>query len=153
VDIGEVCSHLRKRSERGKDFSIVVVAEGARLPAGDEGQPGSQIQQSRIRDEFGHAQLGGIGSLLAHEIEERTGFETRVVILGHIQRGGSPTAFDRILATRFGVAAMTLVHKGDFGKMTALRGNQIVAVPLSEAARSPRPVEPELYETAEVFFG
>jgi len=153
VDIAQVCAHLRKRHERGKDFSIVVVAEGAKLPVAREGDAGAQVQQSRFKDEFGHAQLGGIGSLLAQEIEERTGFETRVVILGHIQRGGSPSAFDRILATRFGVVAMTLVDQADFGKMTALKGNRIVAVPLSEAARSPRPVDPELYETAEVFFG
>ena len=151
VDIGEVCAHLRKRHERGKYFSIVVVAEGVRLPEGKE--PASQTQQSQFRDEFGHAQLGGVSSLLAQGIEARTGFETRVVILGHVQRGGSPTAFDRILATRFGVKAMALVHQGEFGKMVALQGNQIVAVPLSEASRSPRPVNPELYETAEVFFG
>jgi len=151
VDIEEVCNHLRKRHQRGKYFSIVVVAEGARLPEGSES--GAQVQQSRIRDEFGHVQLGGVSSLLARQIEARTGFETRVVILGHIQRGGSPTAFDRILATRFGVKAMVLVHQGEFGKMVALQGNQVVAVPLSEAARSPRPVDPKLYETAAVFFG
>jgi 6-phosphofructokinase 1 len=153
VDIEQVCAHLRKRHERGKDFSIAVVAEGARLPAGDEEAGGIQIQQSRFTDEFGHVQLGGVSSLLAREIEARTGFETRVVILGHIQRGGTPTAFDRILATRFGVAAMALAHKGEFGKMVVLRGNQISSVPLAEAAKSPRPVDPELYETAAVFFG
>ena len=146
VDVGEVCAHLRTRHARGKYFSIVVVAEGVRLPEG-------QIQQSQVRDEFGHVQLGGVSSFLAQEIESRTGFETRVVILGHIQRGGSPTAFDRILGTRFGVKAMTLVHQGEFGKMVALQGNRIVGVPLAEASRSPRPVDPELYETAEVFFG
>jgi 6-phosphofructokinase 1 len=151
VDIGEVCAHLRKRHERGKYFSIVVVAEGVRLPEGKDAA--SQIHQTQFRDEFGHVQLGGVSELLAREIEARTGFETRVVILGHIQRGGSPTAFDRILATRFGVKAMTLVHQGEFGKMVALQGNQIVAVPLAEASRSPRPVDPELYATAEVFFG
>jgi 6-phosphofructokinase 1 len=151
VNLEEVCSHLRKRHERGKYFSIVVVAEGVRPP--DEEQSDSQVQQSHFRDEFGHVQLGGVSSLLARAIETRTGFETRVVILGHIQRGGSPTAFDRILATRFGVKAMMLVHQGEFGKMTALHGNQIVAVPLAEASRSPRPVDPELYSTAEVFFG
>lgn len=152
VDIEQVCALLRQRHERGKDFSIVVVAEGVKLPLA-EGGPATQIQQGRIIDEFGHAQLGGVGSLLANMIEARTGFETRVVVLGHIQRGGTPSAFDRILATRFGVAAMNLVHQGNFGKMVALRGNQIVAVPLAEASRSPRPVDPELYETASVFFG
>jgi 6-phosphofructokinase 1 len=94
-----------------------------------------------------------VGNILARELEARLQLETRVVVLGHIQRGGSPTAFDRILATRYGVAAMNLVHKGEFGKMVALQGSQITAVPLSEAARGPRPVNPELYETASVFFG
>ena len=151
VDIEEVCAHLRKRHERGKYFSIVVIAEGVRLPEGNASA--SQVRQSQLRDEFGHVQLGGVSSFLAQEIEARTGFETRVVILGHIQRGGSPTAFDRILATRFGVKAMTLVHQGEFGTMVALHGNQIVTVPLAEASHSPRPVDPELYSTAEVFFG
>ena len=151
VDIAEVCAHLRKRHERGKYFSIVVVAEGARLP--EDGELAAQVQQSLMRDEFGHVQLGGVSSVLAKEIEARTGFETRVVILGHIQRGGTPTAFDRILATRFGVKAMEFAGQGEFGKMVALQGNRIVAIPLSEASKSPRLVDRELYETAEVFFG
>jgi 6-phosphofructokinase 1 len=117
------------------------------------GQGETQVRQSQMVDEFGHVQLGGVGNILARELEARLQLETRVVVLGHIQRGGSPTAFDRILATRYGVAAMNLVHKGEFGKMVALQGSQITAVPLSEAARGPRPVNPELYETASVFFG
>ncbi|MBI2815804.1 MAG: 6-phosphofructokinase [Acidobacteria bacterium] len=148
VDLHEVCRVLRKRHGRGKYFSIVVVAEGVKLPEAekpaDAGQP---------TDEFGHVRLGGVGDALAHEIEKRTGFETRVVTLGHVQRGGSPTAFDRILATRFGVAAMNLILEHNFGKMVALKGNEIVAIPLSEATKEPRRVTPELYDTAAVFFG
>jgi 6-phosphofructokinase 1 len=104
-------------------------------------------------DEFGHVQLGGVGTLLGRELEARLNLETRVVVLGHIQRGGSPTAFDRILASRYGVAAMNLVHQGEFGKMVALQGSRITSVPLSEAARGPRRVDQELYDTASVFFG
>ena len=150
VDLDEVSRVLRKRHGRGKYFSIVVVAEGVKLPQ-TEGKAAGET--SRAVDEFGHVQLGGIGAALAREIELRTGFETRLVTLGHVQRGGSPTAFDRILATRFGVAAMNLVHEHTFGKMVALRGNEIVAVPLAEATQSPRRVTPELYDTAAVFFG
>ena len=152
IEIEEVCALLRKRSQRGKDFSIVVVAEGAKLPT-LAGEAARQVAQSHVKDEFGHVQLGGISSILAREIEDRTGFETRVAVLGHIQRGGSPTAFDRILATRFGVTAMNLVDRGEFGKMVALQGTKIVAVPLSEATKSPRRVDQELYDTAAVFFG
>ncbi len=97
--------------------------------------------------------LGGVGEALAQEIESRTGFETRVVTLGHVQRGGSPTAFDRVLASRFGVAAMNLVHQQEFGKMVALRGTEIVAIPIAEATKATRKVTPELYETEAVFFG
>jgi len=150
VDIHEVCRVLRKRHGRGKYFSIVVVAEGVTLPEPEEPAAG---EAPRATDEFGHVQLGGIGSQLAKEIESRTGFETRVVTLGHVQRGGSPTAFDRILATRFGVAAMNLVHEQNFGKMVALQSTEIVAIPLSEATKSPRQVTAALYDTAAVFFG
>ena len=151
VDFDQVCEVIRKRHERGKYFSIIVAAEGVKIHAA--GQVETQVRQSQMVDEFGHVQLGGVGNILARELEARLKLETRVVVLGHIQRGGSPTAFDRILATRYGVAAMNLVHKGEFGKMVALQGSQITAVPLSEAARGPRPVDPELYETASVFFG
>jgi ATP-dependent phosphofructokinase / diphosphate-dependent phosphofructokinase len=97
--------------------------------------------------------LGGIGVILEKEIEERTGFETRVTILGHIQRGGTPTAFDRVLATRFGIAAIDAMDDGEYGKMVALRGTDIVRVPIGEAVTELKTVDPELYETAEVFFG
>jgi ATP-dependent phosphofructokinase / diphosphate-dependent phosphofructokinase len=130
----------------------VVVAEGAKLKAGSD-IDGHLILQDAEKDEFGHVRLGGIGNLLAKEIEKRTGFETRMVVLGHIQRGGSPTAFDRVLATRFGVAAIDLVKRGEFGKMVALRGNQIVSVPISEAVDKLKFVTEDLYQVAEVFFG
>jgi phosphofructokinase-like protein len=160
VDLHEVCRVVRKRHGRGKYFSIIVVAEGVKLPETEEAKKAESAESAaaeasppRNMDEFGHVQLGGIGGALAHEIESRTGFETRVVTLGHVQRGGSPTAFDRILATRLGVAAMNLVHQHDFGKMAALQGTQIVAVPLAEASKTPRRVTAELYDTAAVFFG
>jgi ATP-dependent phosphofructokinase / diphosphate-dependent phosphofructokinase len=147
-DIDEVCEHIRHRHSRGRTFSIVVVAEGA-TPA--EGQ--DVVTQTEERDAFGHVRLGGIGVALEREIEERTGFETRVTILGHIQRGGTPTAFDRVLATRFGIAAIDAVDDGDYGKMVALRGTDIIRVPLSEAVGQLKTLDPELYATAEVFFG
>jgi phosphofructokinase-like protein len=146
-DIEQVCEHIRHRHNKGRFFSIVVVAEGAR-PA-----ESSEIIQEEQRDEFGHVRLGGIGVILEKEIEERTGFETRVTILGHIQRGGTPTAFDRVLATRFGIAAIDAMDDGDYGKMVALRGTDIVRVPIGEAVTELKTVDPELYETAEVFFG
>jgi 6-phosphofructokinase 1 len=104
-------------------------------------------------DEFGHVTLGGVGYYLAREIERLTGMETRVVVLGHLQRGGSPTPFDRILATRFGVAAVDLVHQGKFDHMVALRGGEIVSVPLAEVIGKRKTVDPKLYEVATVFFG
>jgi ATP-dependent phosphofructokinase / diphosphate-dependent phosphofructokinase len=146
-DIEQVCEHIRHRHNKGRFFSIVVVAEGAR-PA-----EGSEITQEEQRDEFGHVRLGGIGVILEKEIEERTGFETRVTILGHIQRGGTPTAFDRVLATRFGIEAIDTVNDGDYGKMVALQGTAIVRVPIGEGVTELKTVDPELYETAEVFFG
>jgi phosphofructokinase-like protein len=146
-DIEQVCEHIRHRHNKGRFFSIVVVAEGA-TPA-----EGSEITQEEQRDEFGHVRLGGIGVILEKEIEERTGFETRVTILGHIQRGGTPTAFDRVLATRFGIAAIDAMDDGDYGKMVSLRGTDIVRVPIGEAVTELKTVDPELYETAEVFFG
>jgi phosphofructokinase-like protein len=146
IDLDDVAKLLQHRVERGRCFSIVVVAEGAKLPSG------KGVNISEKVDEFGHTQQGGIGAVLATEIEKRTGYETRVVILGHVQRGGSPTAFDRVLATRFGVRAMELVLKGESGKMVALRGNDIVSVPFSQALTN-RKVDPELYRVAETFFG
>ncbi len=147
-DIDEVCAHLRRRHDRGRSFSIVVVAEGA-TPR--EGTIASSVETAT--DAFGHARLGGIGSTLEREIERRTGFESRVTILGHVQRGGTPVAFDRVLATRFGVCAMEAAAGRRFGTMVALRGTQIVEVPLADALRAPKLLDPALYETAELFFG
>ena len=147
-DIDEVCAHLRRRHERGRSFSIVVVAEGATPLEGT-----LQTREGAETDAFGHARLGGIGVTLEHEIESRTGYETRVTILGHVQRGGTPVAFDRVLATRFGVAAMDAVAAGRFGTMVALRGTEIIEVPLQTALREPKLLDPALYETAELFFG
>ncbi len=154
-DVEEVCAHLRRRHERGRNFSIVVVAEGATPQAGTiaaEG-PGTPVARAGGGDAFGHARLGGIGVVLEREIEARTGFETRVTILGHVQRGGTPVAFDRVLATRFGVAAVDAVVGGRFGVMVALRGTEIVEVQLAQALAAPKLLDPELYETAELFFG
>jgi ATP-dependent phosphofructokinase / diphosphate-dependent phosphofructokinase len=147
-DIEEVCAHLRRRHERGRSFSIVVVAEGAMPREGT-----LQTREDAPTDAFGHVRLGGIGVTLEKEIERRTGYETRVTILGHVQRGGTPTAYDRILATRFGVAAMDAIAAGRYGTMMALRGTEIVEVPLEEALREPKLLDPGLYETAELFFG
>jgi ATP-dependent phosphofructokinase / diphosphate-dependent phosphofructokinase len=145
--IDEVCDVIRHRHQRGRRFSIVVVAEGAVPKEGEEAVQTSQ------RDAFGHVRLGGIGVLLEQQIEERTGYETRVTILGHIQRGGTPTAFDRVLATRFGIAAVDAVAEGGYGEMVALQGTDIVRVPLEKGVGELKTLDPELYETAEVFFG
>jgi ATP-dependent phosphofructokinase / diphosphate-dependent phosphofructokinase len=147
-DIEQVCTHLRRRHERGRSFSIVVVAEGA-IPK----QGTMQTIQGAGRDAFGHERLGGIGVTLEREIERRTGFETRATILGHVQRGGTPTAFDRVLATRLGVGAMAAVAAGRFGAMLGIHAGKLVEVPLAEALREPKLLDPELYETAELFFG
>jgi 6-phosphofructokinase 1 len=146
-DIEEVCNHLRRRHAAGKTFSIVVVSEGA-MPKG-----GDVIGVSGQMDAFGHARLGGIAVHLEQEIEKRTGFESRMTILGHVQRGGTPNAFDRVLGTRFGVAAVDAATRGEFGKMVALRGTAIEVVPLQEALAEPKLLDPGLWETAEVFFG
>jgi ATP-dependent phosphofructokinase / diphosphate-dependent phosphofructokinase len=146
-DIEEVCDFLRKRHESGRYASIVVVAEGAKPKAG------TLALQSGETDAFGHVRLGGIGQVLAEEIEKRTGFETRVTVLGHIQRGGTPTAFDRVLATRFGIAAIDAVHDNGFGQMVALQSGSIVRVSLAEAVGELKTVDPELVDVAEVFFG
>jgi len=146
-DMEEVCNYIKQRQKRGRTFSIVVVAEGAK-PKG-----GKEIVYCNKVDEFGHPRLGGVGYYLGKEIENRTGIETRVVVLGHLQRGGSPTAFDRILATRYGIAAIDLVHQGRFGQMVALKGNEIVAVSLKDVVGKRKTVDPKLYEMATVFFG
>jgi 6-phosphofructokinase 1 len=147
-DIEQVVAHLRSRHERGRSFSIVVVAEGATPREGT-----LETLAGAGTDAFGHARLGGIGVTLEREIEGRTGYESRVTILGHVQRGGTPVAFDRVLATRFGVAAMQAVAAGCFGTMVALRATEIVEVALQDALREPKLLDPELYETAELFFG
>jgi 6-phosphofructokinase 1 len=147
-DIDDVVAHLRRRHERGPNFSIVVVAEGA---APREGTPNTH--EATTTDAFGHARLGGIGVTLEREIEQRTGYESRVTILGHVQRGGTPVAYDRVLATRFGVAAMDAAAGGRSGVMVALRGTEIEEVPLEAALREPKLLDPALYETAQLFFG
>jgi 6-phosphofructokinase 1 len=144
----EVADQLTARHKHGKNFSIVVVAAGA-TPKGMD----KPVSKTGKVDEFGHVILGGIGEVVAHEIENRTGMETRVVVLGSIQRGGSPSAFDRMLATRFGIHAVDMVHAGKFGYIAALQGTEIVEVPVAEAIRGTRPVDPKVYETAKVFFG
>jgi len=146
-DIDEVCQRIKRRHARGRFASIVVVAEGAEPAAGtiDVGE--------REIDRFGHVRLGGIGYTLASEIGVRTGYETRPVLLGHVQRGGTPTAYDRVLSTRFGVAAIDAVHDGQFGRMVALRGGKIGTTPLLDVVGRSRPVDPDLFENvAEIFF-
>jgi len=147
-DVDEVCAILQARHERGRYASIVVVAEGAE-PA-EASMPG----RDKIYDQFGHVRLRGVANLLAPEIEARIGLEARVVLLGHVQRGGTPSAFDRVLATRYGVEAIDAVHQGAWGQMTALLGDKMGLVPLKTAAGKTRPVDLFLYEdVASVFFG
>ncbi len=147
-DIDEVCELLRRRHERGRYASIVVVAEGA------EPKEGSMRARDKVYDQFGHVRLGGVAETIANAIEDRTGFETRMVLLGHIQRGGTPTAFDRVLSTRYGVAAIDAVHQHAWGSMVALRAGDVVNVPLAETVGKTRRVDMHLYhEVAEVFFG
>ncbi len=152
IDIDQVCDLIIRRHSRGKSYSIVVVAEGAKF-AEKPGESGQLIVQETKTDEFGHVRLGGISQLLAKAIEEQTSFETRFVVLGHIQRGGSPTAHDRVLATRFGAHATDMVHRGEFGKMAALQGSRIVAISLAEATAKPKTVDMGIYGIAEEFFG
>ena len=145
-DIDAVCQHIRHRFA-AHYAPIVVVAEGA-LPAA-----GTMTEQPAELDAFGHPRLGGIGLVLEREIQQRTGFESRQTVLGHVQRGGTPTAFDRVLATRLGLHAIDAVHEGASGVMVALRGTDIVRVPLAEATRELKTVPLERYAEAEVFFG
>ena len=146
VSIEDACKEIRHRHDRGKDFSIVVVSEGYELEGlADQGET----------DDFGHVRLSerGVGDRLAQEIEARTGFETRVTVLGHVQRGGSPTPRDRVLATRYGLKAADLVHQGRFGLMAALRGDRILDVSLEEATAELKTVPDEWFEVARAFFG
>ncbi|MEX2290695.1 MAG: 6-phosphofructokinase [Mycobacteriales bacterium] len=145
-DIDRVCAYVEARFA-GEFAPILVVAEGA------QPKEGTLALQTGEKDSFGHVRLGGIGQLLEREIEARTGYEARQTVLGYVQRGGTPTAYDRILATRFGLAAADAVHEGDSGVMVALRGTDIVRVPLEEATRELKTVPAERFEEAEVFFG
>ncbi|MCJ7767785.1 6-phosphofructokinase [Candidatus Bathyarchaeota archaeon] len=146
-DIDKVCEYIKQRQERGRNFSIIVVAEGAK-PKG-----GVEIVYSESLDEFGHIRLGGVGYSIGKEIEKCIKIETRVVVLGHLQRGGTPTAFDRILATRYGIAAIDLVHEGRFDRMVSLKCNRIESVPFKDVVGKRKTVDLELYEIASVFFG
>jgi phosphofructokinase-like protein len=145
-DVEQVSAYVEKRFQT-QYSPIVVVAEGA-MPLG-----GQMVLHNQELDAFGHVRFGGIGQWLADQLEARTGKEARTVVLGHIQRGGTPTAFDRVLATRFGLHAIDAVHDGEFGTMVALRGTDIVRVPLKEATRELKTVPVERYTEAEVFFG
>lgn len=147
IDLDEVCEILKKRKERGKSFSIIVVAEGAEFKAGQV-----VLKEEKI-DSFGHVRLGGIGEILAQEVEKRTGFETRTTVLGHIQRGGTPSAADRFLATRFGVKAMELVLNKKFGYMASLKGTDVTEVPIQDAVGTLKLVDTKLYDLAKTFFG
>lgn len=147
IDIEEVCEIIKKRRERGKTFSIIVVAEGAKF------KKGQVVAQEERLDAFGHVRLGGIGQVVSDLIEEKTGFETRVTVLGHIQRGGTPSAFDRVLGTRFGVEAVNLIKNRKFGYMVSLQGNKIVSVPIEAAIGKLKTVDMELYNIAKIFFG
>jgi 6-phosphofructokinase 1 len=152
ITVEDACDELRRRHERGKDFSIVVVSEGYELTYGS-GEKRQVAQDAAASDQFGHVRLGGVGDALAREIEERTGYETRVTVLGHVQRGGSPTPRDRVLATRYGLKAADLVHAERWGTMAALQGDSIVEVSLREAVAELKTVPREFYETATAFFG
>src|SRR6516225_9815392 len=147
-DIDEVCRLIRRRHERGRYFSIVVAAEGAEPKEGT-----MELASGATVDEFGHRRLGGIGYALEREIEARTGFETRATVLGHVQRGGTPTAFDRVLATRLGLAAITAAHAGQWGMMAALRSTKVEMVPLAEAVAQLRTVPDEDYEAFSALLG
>ena len=144
-DLDEVAATIRARHRHGRTYSIVVVAEGCAAPRGEAVSAGI--------DAFGFERLGGVGYLFGAELERLTGFETRVTVLGHLQRGGTPTAFDRVLATRFGVVAVDLAAAGRFGEMAALRGTDVIGVPLAEACAEVRGVDPALLDVAQTFFG
>ena len=148
-DLAEVCATLRKRHEGGKSFSIVVASEGA-IEKKNESE---MLLQDQKLDSFGHVRLGGIANYLAEQIEERTGYETRSTVLGHIQRGGSPTAFDRVLGTRLGVFAAELVEEKKWGYMAALKGTDIVSVKLDEATGELKTIDMKLLDVASTFFG
>ena len=150
--VDEVCGIIKRRHAGGKDFSIVVVSEGAKYATESENdEDGSYVLNSMKKDAFGHVRLGGVARVLAEEIENRLGFETRHTVLGHIQRGGTPTAFDRVLGTRYGVKAIDLVNEGRFGRMVALQGTQIIDIDILEMSTSTKTLDPDLFRIAEIF--
>jgi phosphofructokinase-like protein len=151
LTVEDACTEISRRHKKGKDFSIVVVSEGYELTfaSGEK----KQVAQEAAKDEFGHIRLGGVGAALAVEIEERTGFETRVTVLGHVQRGGTPTPHDRVLATRYGLKAAELVLAESWGQMASLRGDKILSVSLKEATAELKTVPEEWYDVAKAFFG
>ena len=151
ISVEDACSEITRRHARGKDFSIVVVSEGYELTYASGEQ--RQVTQEAALDAFGHVRLGGVGDELASEIQERTGYETRVTVLGHVQRGGSPTPRDRVLATRYGLKAADLVLNGSWGRMAALRGDTVLDVSLQEATAELKTVPPQWYDVAQAFFG
>ena len=152
ITVEQACREIERRHERGKDFSIVVVSEGYGLTY-ESGETKVVAAEPAASDQFGHVRLGGVGDVLAREIAQRTGFETRVTVLGHVQRGGSPTPRDRVLATRYGLKAADLVHERRFGRMAALQGDAIVDVALSDATAELKTVPSAWYDVAQAFFG
>lgn len=150
IDVDEVCDMVWQRHKKGVYFSIIVVAEGAKIKKGRDEE---EILLSDQKDEFGHVQLGGIGDVLGKAIREKTGYDTRVTVLGHVQRGGSPTATDRILATRYGVAAIDAVNDEEFGVMVALKGKDIIRVPLAELEKGIKTIDAEFYNMTKTFWG
>ncbi|HEY3250712.1 MAG TPA: ATP-dependent 6-phosphofructokinase [Ignavibacteria bacterium] len=151
IQIEKVIKVINSRKKRGRKFSIIVVAEGARISDSDR-KEGKFVLQDEKLDAFGHVRLGGISNVLAEIIERKTKIESRATILGHVQRGGSPTAFDRVLGSRFGVYAVEMIHDGKFGRMAALKGAEILDIPIEDAVKETKTVGEKLYETAKVFF-
>jgi len=151
IRLNEIIDVIKKRLDRGRKFSIIVVAEGAKFSEDDQ-KEGILVLQDTKLDAFGHVRLGGIANILADVLEKKTGIETRATILGHIQRGGSPTAYDRVLGTRFGVYAVNMIKDGKFGRMAALKGARIVDIPIEDAVSKLKTVDEEFYDTARVFF-
>ena len=151
IRMSEVLKVINNRMKRGRSFSIIVVAEGAKISDSDR-KEGQWVLQDQKLDAFGHVRLGGISNVLADIIEKKTKIESRATILGHVQRGGSPTAFDRVLGSRFGVYAVEMIHDGKFGRMAALKGAAIIDIPIEEAVKDTKIVNEQLYNTAKVFF-
>ncbi|MCC6865330.1 MAG: 6-phosphofructokinase [Ignavibacteria bacterium] len=151
IKIDEILKVMDDRKKRGRTFSIIVVSEGAKISESDQ-KAGQMVLQDQKIDAFGHVRLGGIANLLAEIIEKQTGVETRATILGHIQRGGSPTAYDRVLGTRFGIYAVDMVKNGKFGRMAALKGAEITDIPIDDAVSNLKVVDDDFYNVARTFF-